>query len=127
MSKKVVKQFEEQFGKEWRCQCKADFRPGNLEILSESVNSLLAHYRCPECGREQMLAAAISESEEAIEPITKQVTVIKLPKTTISADDILDIKLAVGKMKFSSIRSMGNQKSKRKPTVTISKVTSSKN
>ena len=74
-----------------------------------------------------MLAAAISESDETIEPITKQVTVIKLPKTTISADDILDIKLAVGKMKFSSIRSMGNQKSKRKPTVTISKVTSSKN
>ena len=80
MSKKVVKQFEEQFGKEWRCQCKADFRPGNLEILSESVNSLLAHYRCPECGREQMLAAAISESDEPIEPITKQGTVINYQK-----------------------------------------------
>jgi len=126
MSKKVVKQFEEQFGKEWRCQCKAEFRPGNLEILSESVNSLLAHYRCPECGREQMLAAAISESEDPIEPITKQGPMIKLPKTTISADDILDIKLAVQRMKFSSIRSLSSQKSKRKSAVTVSKVASSK-
>lgn len=123
----MVKQFEEQFGKEWRCQCKADFRPGNLEILSESVNSLLAHYRCPECGREQMLAAAISESEEPIEePITKQGPMIKLPKTTITADDILDIKQAVSKMKFSSIRSISHQKSKRKSTVTVSRVTSPK-
>ncbi len=74
-----------------------------------------------------MLAAAISESEEPIEePITKQGPMIKLPKTTITADDILDIKQAVSKMKFSSIRSISHQKSKRKSTVTVSRVTSPK-
>lgn len=127
MNKKVVRQFEEQFGKEWRCQCRAVFKPGNLEILSESANSLLAHYQCPSCGREQMLAAAISESEETDESVSKSDKLIKLPKTTITTDDVLDIKMAVRKFRVSTIKSFGSQRIRQKPTVTVSKITSSKN
>ena len=127
MSKKVLRQFEEQFGKEWKCQCKATFKPGNLEILSESASSLLAHYQCPNCGREQMLAAAISESEETSEPTLRTENMIKLPKSTISTDDVLDITVAVGKMKFYSIKALASQKSKKRPVVTVSKVPNPKN
>ena len=127
MSKKVLRQFEEQFGKEWKCQCKATFKPGNLEILSESASSLLAHYQCPNCGREQMLAAAISESEETSEPSTKAENMIKLPKTTISTDDVLDIKVAVKKMKLNSIKALGSQRSKKRSPITVSKVDNPKN
>lgn len=124
MSKKVIRQFEEQFGKEWRCQCKAAFRPGNLEILSESDSSLLAHYQCPACGREQMLAAAISDGDVS-EPVSND-QFIKLPKTTITADDVLDLKIFVQKMKFSTIKSIGEPKIRRKPQITVSRISSSK-
>lgn len=127
MSKKVLRQFEEQFGKEWKCQCKATFKPGNLEILSESASSLLAHYQCPNCGREQMLAAAISDSEETSEPISKTENMIKLPKATISTDDVLDIKVAVKKMKFSAIKTLANQRAKKRTPITVSKVSNPKN
>ena len=127
MSKKVLRQFEEQFGKEWKCQCKATFKPGNLEILSESASSLLAHYQCPNCGREQMLAAAISESEETSEPISKTENMIKLPEATISTDDVLDIKVAVKKMKFSAIKALGNQRTRKRAPMIVSKVTNPKN
>ena len=60
MNKKVIRQFAEQFGKEWECQCRAPFGVASLEIISESDTSLLAHYICPNCGREQMLAASIT-------------------------------------------------------------------
>jgi len=126
MSKKVLRQFEEQFGKEWKCQCKATFKPGNLEILSESASSLLAHYQCPNCGREQMLAAAISESEETVEPVSKTDDLMRLPKTTVTTDDVLDIKMAVRKMKFGVIKSLGSQKSRKRSIVTVSKITSPK-
>src|SRR3989344_2849916 len=126
MSKKVIKQFEEQFGKEWRCRCKANFRPENLEILSESENSLLAHYQCSSCGREQMLAAAISESEETVGPVSKTDGLMRLPKTTVTSDDVLDIKMAVRKMKFGVIKSLGSQKSRKRAIVTVSKITSPK-
>lgn len=124
MSKRLVREFEEQFGKEWRCQCKASFKPGNLEVLSESANSLLAHYQCSSCGREQMLAAAISEPEKSEETIEKPEKMIGLPKTTISSDDVLDIKVAVSKMKFGAIKSFGSAKSRKKATIVVSKISS---
>ena len=127
MSKKVLRQFEEQFGKEWKCQCKATFKPGNLEILSESASSLLAHYQCPNCGREQMLAAAISESEETSEPISKTENMIKLPEATISTDDVLDIKVAVKKMKFSAIKALATQRTRKRAPIIVSKVPNPKN
>lgn len=127
MSKKVIRQFEEQFGKEWRCQCNAAFKPGNLEILSESANSLLAHYKCPNCGREQMLAAAISESEETAGAVSKPERIMKLPRTTITTDDVLDIKTALGKMKFSTIKQLSGQRVRRKTALTVSRVNPPKN
>jgi len=74
-----------------------------------------------------MLAAAISESEETSEPTLRTENMIKLPKSTISTDDVLDITVAVGKMKFHSIKALASQKSKKRPVVTVSKVPNPKN
>lgn len=72
-----------------------------------------------------MLAAAISDSEEIEERGIKRGEFIKLPKTTITSDDVLDIKLAVQRMKANTIKSLAA--SKRKSVVTVSKIPSSKN
>ena len=74
-----------------------------------------------------MLAAAISESEETSEPTTKAGNMIKLPKTTISTDDVLDIKVAVKKMKINSIRALGGPRLKKGSPITVSKVDNPKN
>ena len=73
-----------------------------------------------------MLAAAISESEEAVEPVSKTDDLMRLPKTTVTTDDVLDIKMAVRKMKFGVIKSLGSQKSRKRSIVTVSKITSPK-
>jgi hypothetical protein len=100
MKKSLVKQFEEQFGKEWVCTCSAPFEPKSLEIISENKNSLIAHYICPNCQKEQMLAAAVRQAEKQEDPM------IRLPRTIISADDVLDIKTEVRAMRMSTIRSL---------------------
>ncbi|MDP2670917.1 MAG: hypothetical protein Q8P13_00390 [bacterium] len=105
MKKSLVKQFEEQFGKEWVCTCSAPFDPKSLEIISENKNSLIAHYVCPNCQREQMLAAAVRHNgverkQEAKNPR------INLPHSTITADDVLDIKEELKKLKTSAIRGL---------------------
>ena len=98
MTKKILRQFAEQFGKDWRCSCRAPFGVANLDIVSESDNSLVAHYVCPECGREQMLAASISsdrtESTTAFAP------------TQLTADDVLDIRDEIRSMKQAAVRAL---------------------
>ena len=73
-----------------------------------------------------MLAAAISESEETVEPVSKTDDLMRLPKTTVTSDDVLDIKMAVRKMKLGVIKSLGSQKSRKRSIVTVSKITSPK-
>jgi len=103
MKKSLVKQFQEQFGKEWVCTCQAPFEPNSLEIISENKNSLIAHYVCPNCQREQMLAAAIRHGEKTELVADPQ---IRLPQTSVSADDVLDIKQELKSVKFSNIKNL---------------------
>ncbi len=103
MKKSLVRQFEEQFGKEWVCTCQAPFEPGSLEIISENKNSLIAHYVCPNCQREQMLAASIRHGEKTLE---EKLPEFKLPQTLVSADDVLDIKKEVAELKFAAIKNL---------------------
>ncbi len=69
-----------------------------------------------------MLAAAISE-EETNEQTSEKL--IKLPKTTVTTDDVLDIKAMVSKMKLASIKALGRERQKRS-SITISRITSPK-
>ncbi len=99
MTKKTIRQFASQFGKEWQCSCKAPFKVTSLEVVSESDNSLVAHYICPNCGREQMLAASISSDN----------LVTELPMMTanqLTADDVLDIRDDIRAMKQAALRTL---------------------
>ena len=98
MNKKIIRQFAEQFGKEWECTCKAPFGVASLEVLSESETSLLAHYICPSCGREQMLAASIT-GEKTMEELSA------INFNQISADDVLDIRAEIKAMRPGSLKS----------------------
>lgn len=107
MKRSLVKQFEEQFGKEWVCTCKTPFEPKALEIISENRNSLIAHYVCPSCQREQMLAAAIrhNSKEETI-----KTPKIRLPQTAITADDVLDIREELAKIQTVGIKALDRRR-----------------
>lgn len=70
-----------------------------------------------------MLAAAISESEETAGAVSKPERIVKLPKGAITTDDVLDIKIVIRKMRVSAIKSLGGQRVRRKPALTVSKVT----
>ncbi|HEY4695231.1 MAG TPA: hypothetical protein VIH52_04715 [Candidatus Nanoarchaeia archaeon] len=107
MSKKIIRAFAEQFGEDWQCSCKAPFGQSSLEIISESENSLVAHYICPNCGKEQMLAASISGDKQT----SGELPVINVG--ALSADDVLDIREEVRLMKPSSIRSLQSSKIRR--------------
>lgn len=103
MNKKIIRQFAEQFGKEWECVCKAPFGVTNLEILTESESSLLAHYICPNCGREQMLAASIT-GEKIMEDLQTSIS------NQLNSDDVLDIRQELKTLKVSSLRSFNKTK-----------------
>ncbi len=105
MNKKVIRQFAEQFGKEWECQCKAPFGVASLEIISESDTSLLAHYICPNCGREQMLAASIT-GEKIMDELSATVF------NQITSDDVLDIREELKTLKPNALKSLATAKMK---------------
>ena len=108
MNKKVMRSFVEQFGKEWECSCKEAFKVENLEIISETDHSLIAHYVCPSCSVEQMLAASISEEKDMLETNLQTLTV-----NSLTSDDVLDIREEVKTAKLGSIRSLYRSKVKK--------------
>jgi len=119
MDKKLIRQFVEQFGREWECSCKTPFGMSSLEIVSETEEALLAHYVCPNCGREQMLAASISEERYMLES-----TLQTIYSGQLSSDDVLDIHEEVKNMKLATIKAFG--KSKNKKTTSETAKTSSR-
>jgi hypothetical protein len=121
MNKKIIRQFEEQFGREWECSCKQPFGLSNLEIISESNNSLLAHYICPQCGKEQMLAASISEEKQIIEE-----EISSLQTNQITSDDLLDIRKEIQQMKLAGVRALYRIKNKKETKVSSDNLSSSK-
>lgn len=115
MNKKVIRQFAEQFGKEWECQCRAPFGVSSLEIISESDTSLLAHYICPNCGREQMLAASITGEKNMDELQTVNLN-------QITSDDVLDIRQELKALKPNSIKSLASPHLKAESTETAERL-----
>ncbi len=111
MNKKVIRQFAEQFGKEWECTCKAPFGIASLEVISESDTSLLAHYICPSCGREQMLAASIT-GEKTMEELSS------ITFNQLSSDDVLDIRQELKAMRTGSLKSFHKSSVKKESTQT---------
>ncbi len=121
MNKKVIRQFVEQFGKEWECSCKAPFGVGSLEIISETEESLVAHYVCPSCGREQMLAASISEERYMLEPGLQA-----SHPSQLSGDDVLDIREEIKSMRIATVRSLVKAKTRKVPTETANRLSAKK-
>lgn len=115
MNKKVIRQFAEQFGKEWECQCKAPFGVSSLEIISESETSLLAHYICPSCGREQMLAASITGEKTMDELQT-------ISFNQITSDDVLDIRQELKSLKPNALKSLATTRLKTESPESIEKL-----
>lgn len=121
MNKKVIRQFVEQFGKEWECSCKTPFGVASLEIVSETEDSLVAHYVCPSCGKEQMLAASISEERYMLEP-----TLQTIYSNQLTSDDVLDIREEIKGMKVASIRALAKAKVKKTSTEAASRFSNQK-
>ncbi len=121
MNKKVIRQFVEQFGKEWECSCKTPFGVASLEIVSESEDSLVAHYVCPNCGKEQMVAASISEERYMLEP-TLQTTY----SNQLSSDDVLDIREEIKTMKVATVRALAKSRTKKTSPEVINRYSNQK-
>lgn len=121
MNKKVMRSFVEQFGREWECTCKEPFKVENLEIISETEVSLIAHYVCPKCSREQMLAASISEEKDMLEQDLQTLTVNQL-----TSDDVLDIREEVKNIRLGAIRSLYRSKAKKSVPETASRASNGK-
>ena len=103
-------QFQKQFGKYLNCSCKTPLDLGKLEIVSETENTILAHYLCPNCGREQTLAASVGIIEEAQK---------KQPFNTLTSDDVLDIRQELKKIKAGQLKSLfkTNKKNQTQPDI----------
>lgn len=113
MNKNLLRNFVSQFGKEWECSCKEPFKVENLEVISETENSLIAHYVCQNCRVEQVLAASINEEKDMT---------VQNPQTftlnSITSDDVLDIAEEVKGVKISSLRALYRTKTSKKVPVT---------
>jgi hypothetical protein len=101
MNRKLLKHLQQQFGGNWSCSCRTPFDPARFEILTENPQSFLAHYICPVCGREQMLAAALSHEDVKLPAATQ-------PKKTglaLSSNDVLDIRGEIKKTPARKLKS----------------------
>lgn len=115
MSSDVFKQFEDQFGDEWKCSCGSGFETDWVEVVSKTKSTLLARYSCQICGREQIFAISTDIDQDLFE-----VPTMDIPSRSISSDDVLDIRTEVKKITFSQIKALGKRKNK--AGVTASKI-----
>ena len=116
MNKKVMRSFVEQFSKEWECSCKEGFKVENLEIISETDHSLIAHYVCPSCSVEQMLAASISE-----EKVMYEGSLQTLLQNQLTSDDVLDIREEIKHFKLTNVRALYRSKVKKTETASATR------
>ena len=114
MNTRLLKQFESQFGENWSCACGTALDPSRFEIMSETLNTILVHYLCPVCGKEQMLAASASEQSKLstnFEGVFSEGK--KFYKTVpLSSDDILDIRSELKKFRSKDIRALFKKSAK---------------
>ncbi|MEX0622092.1 MAG: hypothetical protein WD187_03870 [Candidatus Woykebacteria bacterium] len=112
----VFKQFEEQFGREWKCNCGSLFESDWVEVVSKTKNTLLARYSCHVCGREQIFAISAAGQEELLDA-----PIFEIPSVSISSDDVLDIRREIKKINSTQIRALVKRKS-RKANIPASKI-----
>jgi len=116
MKEDVFKQFEDQFGSEWKCGCGSSFESEWVEVVSKTSSTLLARYSCQICGREQIFAISSGAENELLET-----PVIKVPNRSINSDDVLDIRREARRIGFTQIKSLGKAKSDK---IVVPKITS---
>lgn len=108
MNKRLMKEFEQQFSGHWTCACQTPLDPARFEVLSETQTSILVHYSCPVCGKEQMLAAAVA-SEGTI-PLTSDLEAYEVKeffnRAAVSSDDVLDIREEVKEFSPRNFKSL---------------------
>src|SRR3989338_5374250 len=97
MNRKLFRQLEQQFGGNWSCSCHTAFEWERFEILSETPSSILAHYACPGCGKEQMIAAAIGGAIASTFQTDLLANEAKkfFRLQHIDADDVLDLRAEI--------------------------------
>lgn len=105
MKKDVFKQFEDQFGSEWKCGCGSSFESEWVEVVSKTQSTLLARYSCQICGREQIFAISSGIENELLE-----IPAIEAPNRSINSDDVLDIRKEAKRIGFTQIKSLGKKK-----------------
>ena len=105
MKEDVFKQFENQFGSEWKCGCGSSFESEWVEVVSKTQSTLLARYSCQICGREQIFAISSGTENELLET-----PVIEVPNRSINSNDVLDIRKEAKKIGFTQIKSLGKKK-----------------
>lgn len=106
MSSSVFKQFEDQFGNEWKCNCGSNFESDSVEVVSKTKNTLLAKYSCQVCGREQIFAISADMEQDFID-----IPLVDTHNQILSSDDVLDIRDEIKKIRISQIRSLVKKKS----------------
>lgn len=116
MKEDVFKQFENQFGSEWKCGCGSSFESEWVEVVSKTQSTLLARYSCQICGREQIFAISSGTENELLET-----PVIEVPNRSINSDDVLDIRKEAKKIGFTQIKSLGKKKFNK---IAVPKITS---
>lgn len=103
-----MKEFEQQFSGHWNCACSTPLDPSRFEILSETQTSILVHYSCPVCGKEQMLAAAVGTESNITLTTDLESTEVKkfFNRPSVSSDDVLDIREELRAFKYKSFKTL---------------------
>ena len=99
MSKKLLNSLEQSLGSKWSCICRSAYDLSALEIISETETTLVAHYTCPSCQRQQVIAAAIGGAVATTIQTDLMPHEAKkfLTSNNITCDDVLEIKQGIKK------------------------------
>jgi hypothetical protein len=103
MNRKLLKQLQQKFGSSWACSCKAPLDPTKFEILTETEGTIIANYICPSCNREQLIHAALEETNDQIGELASSEVKKFISLGPISADEVLEIREEIRLLKEKSL------------------------
>lgn len=103
MNRKLLKQLQQKFGSSWACSCKAPLDPTKFEILTETEGTIIANYICPSCSREQLIHAALEETNATTGELVASELKRFISLGPVSADEVLDIREEIKHLREKSL------------------------
>lgn len=112
MEEETLKQLKGKLAQGQVCECGEYILPEWIRVMPNGKSAILASYTCQVCGRERTLSVSLKRKSGSSAP-----SVLALPTSLVTSDDVLDIKKELSEIKLTEIKKLDRKSRQVKPQI----------